>query len=188
MWPRHRFHRALFACSPPSWLLPWSGLVSRADFSRVGAGGLAPLEYGQSTLFVEWLAERHGAGALTEFLLAIGGGATPTQAFEATLGPFAPQAEAFGAAASELVAEYGPGLHQLSLRAPGGARRSLAVVVGAAAFAVPRLHPFPSTARGPQGETDRGEGFPPFMGFMGEGLGWGPRRGDSSPRRSGPGP
>jgi hypothetical protein len=111
-------------------LLPWSELVTRARFSRAGTEGLTFLAYGQSTLFVDWLARRHGREALAEFLLAIGRGSSATPAFESALGPFGPRAAAFEASVRPLAAELGPGLRVLSPRIRTGRAASLAVVGG----------------------------------------------------------
>lgn len=78
-------------------LLPWSSLVTRTRFSRTGTEGWGNLAYGQSTLFVDWLARRHGVGALASFLQGIGAGAGATAAFQAVFGPFPPEEAAFQA-------------------------------------------------------------------------------------------
>ena len=55
-------------------LIPWADLVTRARFSRAGVDGLVNLAYGQSTLFVDFLAMRHGMPALARFLTTLGEG------------------------------------------------------------------------------------------------------------------
>jgi hypothetical protein len=109
-------------------LLPWSDLVNRARFTQAGREGLVTLSYGQSTLFINWLAERHGRAALAAFLLEIGRGSLATEAFGSAFGPFFPQAEAFAGSVAHLPAEYGQGLHRLTPEIVPGGRVSFAVV------------------------------------------------------------
>ena len=95
-------------------LLPWSGLVTRARFSRSGTEGWVNLAYGQGTLFVDWLARRYGDGALGIFLQRIGGGAGATEAFTATFGPFGPEDAAFRDSLPSVASEVPPGLRRLT--------------------------------------------------------------------------
>ena len=76
-------------------LIPWADLVTRARFSRAGVDGLVNLADGQSTLFADFLAARHGTPALARFLTGIGEGAGATQAFGAAFGPFGAEAAPF---------------------------------------------------------------------------------------------
>ena len=111
-------------------LLAWSDLVSRTEFSRAGTEGWTFLSYGQSTLFVAWLAERHGGGALGTFLEAIGDGVSAGQAFQASMGPFALQASAFESSLAGLPAEFRSGLHALSSHVRAGQSAAFVVVGG----------------------------------------------------------
>lgn len=93
--------------------IPWADLVTRTRFSRAGVDGLVNLAYGQSTLFIDFLHERHGTPALARFLTAIGGGMGATQAFATAFGPFGPEVAAYDASLATLKAEIPPGLYLL---------------------------------------------------------------------------
>src|SRR6185369_7175958 len=71
-------------------LIPWADLVNRTRFSRAGVDGLVNLAYGQSTLFIDFLAQRHGKAALAAFLTSLGEGTAATPAFAAAFGAFGP--------------------------------------------------------------------------------------------------
>jgi hypothetical protein len=94
-------------------LIPWPDLVTRVRFSRAGVDGLVNLAYGQSTLFVDFLARQHGTPALARFLTILGDGAGATQAFGAAFGPFGPEAAAYETSLEPLKAELQPGLYLL---------------------------------------------------------------------------
>jgi len=93
--------------------IPWADLVTRSRFSRAGVDGMANLAYGQSTLFIDFLNERHGTPALARFLTAIGEGMGATQAFGVAFGPFGPEVAAYDASLAALKAEIPPGLYVL---------------------------------------------------------------------------
>lgn len=109
-------------------LVPWPELVTRARFSRAGIEGLVGLAYGQSTLFVDWLAAHHGVPALARFLTGIGGGLSATQAFSAAFGPFGPETAAYEASLGALQQEYPPGLYQIQRAVPD--RPAVVALVG----------------------------------------------------------
>jgi len=113
-------------------LIPWADLVTRTRFSRAGVEGLVSLAYGQSTLFVDFLAKRHGTPALARFLTTLGEGIGATQAFSAAFGPFGPEAAAFEAALAALKEEYQPGLYVV--QRPGPDRSAVFVAVGGPAL------------------------------------------------------
>jgi hypothetical protein len=94
-------------------LIPWADLVTRTRFSQAGVDGLVGLAYGQSTSFIEYLAQNHGVPALATFLTALGEGTAATPAFAAAFGPFATESAAYEASLLALKAEYPPGLHVL---------------------------------------------------------------------------
>jgi hypothetical protein len=100
-------------------LIPWADLVTRARFSRAGVDGLVSLAYGQSTLFVDFLARRHGVPTLARFLTTLGEGTGATQAFGAAFGPFGPEAAAYEAALTAIQEEYQPGLYVVQRPAAG---------------------------------------------------------------------
>ena len=91
--------------------IPWADLVTRVRFSRAGVDGLVNLAYGQSTLFVEFLARRHGVPALARFLTALGEGTAATPAFATAFGPFGGEVAQFDASLATLKAELPPGLY-----------------------------------------------------------------------------
>lgn len=109
-------------------MIPWVELVTRTRFSRAGVEGLANLAYGQSTMFIDFLAERHGNAALARFLKALGTGQTATPAFAAAFGPFAAESEAFEQALVALKMETPPGLYVV--QRPEDGRPSIVAVVG----------------------------------------------------------
>ena len=110
-------------------LIPWADLVTRARFSRAGVEGLVNLAYGQSTLFVEFLGNRHGTPALARFLTILGEGIGATQAFGMAFGtPFGPEAAAFEQALANLKLEYQPGLYVV--QRAGAERPAVLVAVG----------------------------------------------------------
>jgi hypothetical protein len=109
-------------------LIPWADLVTRARFSRAGVEGLVSLAYGQSTLFVEFLARRHGTPALARFLTILGEGTGATQAFSMAFGPFGPEAAAYEAALAALQQEFQPGLYVV--QRPSAERPAVLVAVG----------------------------------------------------------
>ena len=110
-------------------LIPWADLVTRARFSRAGVEGLVNLAYGQSTLFVEFLGNRHGTPALARFLTILGEGIGATQAFGTAFGtPFGPEAAAFEQALANLKLEYQPGLYVV--QRAGAERPAVLVAVG----------------------------------------------------------
>jgi hypothetical protein len=92
-------------------LIPWADLVTRTRFSRAGVEGLVNLAYGQSTLFVDFLAQRHGTPALARFLTTLGEGIGATQAFSTAFGPFGAESAAYEAALAALKDEFQPGLY-----------------------------------------------------------------------------
>jgi hypothetical protein len=94
-------------------MIPWSDLVTRARFSRAGVDGLVNLAYGQSTLFIEYLAIHHGVPALARFLTEIGGGAGATQAFGTAFGAFGPTAVAYEQHLRTVGDEFPPALYGL---------------------------------------------------------------------------
>lgn len=99
-------------------LIPWTDLVTRARFSRAGVDGLVNLAYGQSTLFIDFLATRHGVAALARFLMAIGEGQTATPAFSAAFGSFGSESAAFEASLAALKTELTPGVYVLPSASP----------------------------------------------------------------------
>jgi len=109
-------------------LIPWADLVTRSRFSRAGVEGLVSLAYGQSTLFVDFLANRHGTPALARFLTILGEGAGATQAFGTAFGPFGPEATAYEQALADLKLEYQPGLYVV--QRPGAERPAVLAAVG----------------------------------------------------------
>jgi hypothetical protein len=95
-------------------LLPWASLVTRSRFSRAGTEGWVELAYGQSTLFVDWLADTYGRASLARFLLRLGEGTTATPAFSQTFGPFAPVEQEFRASIDPLTESLPRGVHRLT--------------------------------------------------------------------------
>ena len=94
-------------------MIPWADLVTRTRFSRAGVDGLTNLAYGQSTLFIDFLNERHGTPSLARFLTAIGDGMGATQAFGTAFGAFGPEVTAFDASLAALKSEMPVGLYVL---------------------------------------------------------------------------
>jgi hypothetical protein len=93
--------------------------------------GLVNLAYGQSTLFIDFLAERHGKAALARFLTALGEGTAATPAFTAAFGAFGPEAAAFERSLAPLKSELQPGLYVIQ-RASRDQPAVLALVGGPA--------------------------------------------------------
>jgi hypothetical protein len=94
-------------------LIPWADLVTRTRFSRAGVDGLVNLAYGQSTIFIDFLARRHGTPALARFLTTLGEGTAATPAFATAFSPFGQEAEAYETSLAALKAELQPGLYVL---------------------------------------------------------------------------
>ena len=113
-------------------LIPWADLVTRTRFSRAGVEGLVNLAYGQSTLFVDFLAKRHGTPALARFLTTLGEGIGATQAFGMAFGAFGPESAAYEAALASLEEEFQPGLYVI--QRPAADRPSVLVAVGGPAL------------------------------------------------------
>ena len=113
-------------------LIPWPDLVTRTRFSRAGVEGLVSLAYGQSTLFVDFLAKRHGTPALARFLTTLGEGIGATQAFSTAFGPFGPEAVAYEASLAALREEYQPGLY--AVQRPSADQPAVLVLVGGPAL------------------------------------------------------
>src|SRR5215213_5349656 len=93
-------------------LIPWADLVTRTRFSRAGVDGLVNLAYGQSTLFIDFLARRHGP-ALARFLTILGEGTAATPAFAEAFGAFGSESAAYEQSLEPLKAELPPGLYVL---------------------------------------------------------------------------
>lgn len=113
-------------------LIPWSDLVTRTRFSRAGVEGLVSLAYGQSTLFVDFLAQRHGTPGLARFLMMLGEGIGATQAFGTAFGAFGPEAAAYEASLASLKEELQPGLYVV--QRPSPERPAVLGLVGGPAF------------------------------------------------------
>jgi hypothetical protein len=109
-------------------LIPWVDLVTRTRFSRAGVDGLVSLAYGQSTLFVDFLARRHGTPALARFLTTMGEGVGATQAFSTAFGAFGPEVAAYEAALTSIRDELHSGLYVV--QRPSAERPAVLVLVG----------------------------------------------------------
>jgi hypothetical protein len=92
-------------------LIPWVDLVSRSRFSRAGVDGLVNLAYGQSTLFIDFLGQRHGKAALARFLTSLGEGTAATPAFASAFGAFGAETAAYEASLTAVTSQLPPGLH-----------------------------------------------------------------------------
>jgi hypothetical protein len=86
-------------------------LVTRTRFSQAGVDGLVNLAYGQSTLFIDFLAQRHGTAALARFLTTLGQGTAATPAFAAAFGAFGPESAAYEGSLTQLKTDLQPGLY-----------------------------------------------------------------------------
>ncbi len=113
-------------------LLPWASLVNRTRFSRAGTEGWGGLAYGQSTLFMDWLARRHGVGTLGAFLRRIGDGEGATAAFQATMGAFGPEEAAFRESLRAVGDDWRPGLRRLTKEIRPGQPLRYALIGGGA--------------------------------------------------------
>lgn len=120
--------------------IPWPDLVTRSRFSRAGVDGLVNLAYGQSTLFIDFLAQRHGTSALARFLTLLGEGNAATPAFAMAFGPFGREAAAFDQTLAALKDEVAPGLHVVQLPTPE--RAAILALVGGPALETATLELF----------------------------------------------
>jgi hypothetical protein len=110
--------------------LSWSSLVTSPRFSGLTRAGYGQMAYGQSAKIVQILLDRYGPASVPAVFRAIGQGASPTEAFVAVFGSFAPHSEAFDAAVADLPARFPPGVYRLAQHARADGIPALAIVAG----------------------------------------------------------